>query len=229
MTDNKNIVAVAGATGRAGRLVVQALLSRGFQVRALLIPPFDSLEQPDFKEAGVGLVEADLGSVESLEKAVDGADFLISALGSKKPFSKKENDNIDNMGNQNLTRAAKAKGLKKIVVISSIGAGDSWKAVGLFSKIFMRPILKAKEKSEAFIRGFGFDYTIIRPGGYADTELSGTAAFGEGGHFSGKITRQQIAEVCVDALTSPAMNNRTFEVVDESTVPEEKRSAIITL
>ena len=229
MTDNKKIVAVAGATGRAGRLVVKALLNRGFQVRALLIPPFDSPEQPDFKEQGVAMAEADLGSIESLEKAIDGADFIISAIGSKKPFSKKENDAIDNMGNQNLTRAAKAKGLQKIVVISSTGVGDSWKALKLFLKILMGPILKAKEKSEAFIRGFGFDYTIIRPGGYADKELSGKVAFGEGGHFSGRITREQIAEVCVDALTNPAMNNRTFEVVDESTVPEEKRNAIITL
>ena len=64
-----------------------------------------------------------------LEKAMEGAQYVISAIGSKKPFSGAENDKIDNMGNQNLARAAKAKGLKQIVVISSIGAGNSSDAV----------------------------------------------------------------------------------------------------
>jgi len=229
MKDDRQTVSVAGATGRAGRLVVKTLLGRGFLVRALAIPPFDSPEQPGLMQAGATVAEADLASPESLEKAVAGADFLISAIGSKKPFSRKENDAIDNIGNRNLARAAKAQGLKKIVVISSIGTGNSWKAVGLFSKLLMRSILRAKDKSETFIRGLGYTYTIIRPGGYSDSELSGEVAFGEGGLFSGRITRQQIAEVCADALENPAMHNRTFEVVDASTVPEAHRQSVITL
>jgi uncharacterized protein YbjT (DUF2867 family) len=93
----------------------------------------------------------------------------------------------------------------------------------------MGPILKAKGKSEEFIRTLGIDYTIIRPGGYAGEALSGKTVFGEGGRFSGRVTREQIAQVCVDALTNPSMKNRTFEVVDASTVKEEKRPFIITL
>ncbi len=38
----EKLVVVAGATGRAGRLVVQELLKRGYKVRALMVPPFDS-------------------------------------------------------------------------------------------------------------------------------------------------------------------------------------------
>ncbi len=171
----------------------------------------------------------DLTSVESIEKALEGADYLISAIGSRKPFSGKENDKIDNMGNQNLTRAAKAKGLERVVVISSIGAGNSRKAVSFMNKIFMGPILKAKQKSEKFISSFGMAYTIIRPGGYSQKELSGEIAFGEGGNFSGLIRREQIAKVCVDALTSSAMKNRTFEVIDAATVKDDRSDQFIKL
>jgi len=229
MEGEKKIVVVAGATGRVGSLIVEELLGRGYQVRALLVKPFDPPQPPGLQKEGVELSYGDLASVESLAKVMEGAHFVISAIGSRKPFSKKENDKIDNMGNQNLAKAAKKKGIQQIVVISSIGVGESRKAVALMSKIFMGPILKAKEKSERFIKTLGIDYTIIRPGGYASRELSGKTVFGEGGNFSGRITRKQIAKVCVDVLTTPSMKNRTLEVVDESTVREKLRPFIITI
>ena len=226
MSDEKTVV-VAGATGRAGRLVVQELLKRGYKVRALMVPPFDSA--PTCGLTGVECAEGDLTSVPVLEKAMDGAQFLISAIGSKKPFSGAENNKIDNMGNQNLTRAAKAKGLKHIVVISSIGAGNSRDAISFMYKLMMSPILRAKEKSEAFIQSCGIDYTIIRPGGYTDNDIPDEVAFGEGGKITGRVKRAQIARVCVDALENPAMKNRTFEVVARAAVKEGREQFVIKL
>lgn len=229
MSDGGKTVVVAGATGRAGRCIVRELLNRGYAVRALIVPPFDPPDPPGLRSEGVELVAGDLTSVASLEKAVEGASFLISAIGSRKPFSKGENDRIDNMGNQNLARAARAKGLEKIVIISSVGAGNSRNALSFMYKLMMSPILRAKEKSEAFIRSFGMTHIIIRPGGYGDKEVSGQIAFGEGGKITGRVTRAQIAKVCVDALASQAMNNRTFEVVDAATVAEDRRQFIIRI
>lgn len=227
MSDGKKTVLVAGATGRAGRCIVRELLNRGYSVRALIVPPFDPPDPPGLRSQGVELVAGDLTSVPSLEKAMEGVSFLISAIGSRKPFSTSENDRIDNMGNQNLARAARAKGLAKIVVISSVGAGNSRNALSFMYKLMMSPILRAKEKSEAFIQSFGMTHTIIRPGGYGDKEVSGQIAFGEGGRITGRVTREQIARVCADALANQAMNNRTFEVVDAATVAPERRQFVI--
>lgn len=229
MDGEKGVVVVAGATGRAGKCIVEALLERGYQVRALVVTPFDPPQPPGLNKEGVELCSGDLTSVESLSKIMEGAHYVISAIGSKKPFSKKENDTIDNRGNRNLAQAAQAQSIRHLVVISSTGVGSSKYAVPFIYRVLMGPILTAKGKSEEFIRSLGISYTIIRPGGYAGEALSGKTVFGEGGHFSGRVTREQIARVCVDALTSPAMKNRTFEVVDESTVKEEKRPFIITL
>jgi uncharacterized protein YbjT (DUF2867 family) len=160
---------------------------------------------------------------------MEGAQYLISAIGSKKPFSGSENDKIDNMGNQNLARAAKAKGLKHIVVISSIGAGNSKNAVSCMYKWPMMSVLKAKSKSEAFIQSCGVEYTIIRPGGYNDDVIGDEVAFGEGGKITGRVKRAQIARVCVDALENPAMKNRTFEVVASAAVKEGREQFVIKL
>lgn len=222
----KNVV-VAGATGRAGRLVVQELQSRGYAVTALMVRPFDEPETAGLSK--VAFAEGDLSSVAALEKALDGAQYLISALGSKKPFSGSENDKVDNMGNQNLARAAQSKGLEHIVVISSIGAGNSRDAVSWMYKWPMISVLRAKTRSEDFIRSCGISYTIIRPGGYTDTDIPDEVAFGEGGRITGRVKRSQIARVCVDALENPAMKNRTFEVVARAAVKEGREQFLITL
>jgi uncharacterized protein YbjT (DUF2867 family) len=229
MADTKKIVVVAGATGRAGSLIVTEALKQGYRVRALIVPAVDPPDHPGLKEQGVELVEGGLESTASLEKVMAGADYLISAIGSKKPFSSSENDKVDNMGNQNLVRAAQVKGLKHVVVISSIGAGNSRNAIMWLYRVAMGPVLKAKEKSENFIRSCGIDYTIIRPGGYSADPLPGEIVFGEGGKITGRITREQIARVCVDALTNPAMKNRTLEVVTSTTVKEDRRQFLIRL
>jgi uncharacterized protein YbjT (DUF2867 family) len=220
------IVVVAGATGRTGRLIVTELLNRGYSVRAL-VRSAANVELPCQED--LEIVEADLAAPQSLEGALSGATFLISAIGSKKPFSSKENNAVDNMGNQNLAKAALKKGLQHMVVISSIGAGNSRYAINLMFRLLMTPVLRMKEKSEEFIRSCGINYTIIRPGGLSDTDLTGEVSLGEGGKISGMVSRQEIAKVCVDALSTPSMKNRTFEVIDASTLKNEHRQFVVNL
>jgi uncharacterized protein YbjT (DUF2867 family) len=226
MVNEKQIVAIAGATGRTGRLIVEELAARGYVVRALVRSAATaSLRQQE----GIELAAADLSSVESLERALQGAAFLISAIGSRKPFSAKENNAVDNMGNQNLAKAALKKKIQHMVVISSIGAGDSRYAINVVFRLLMTPVLRMKEKSEAFIRGCGISYTILRPGGLSDKELTGAVAFGEGGKISGMVSRQEIARVCVDALSNSAMKNRTLEVIDASTLKDGQQPFTVDL
>ena len=227
-TSRKTVV-VAGATGRAGRCIIKELLHRGYRVRALLVPPFDPPKPPSLIHPDIELAQGSLDSAASLEMLMESADYVISAIGSKKPFSKKENNQIDNLGNQNIARAAKSKGLQHMVVISSTGVGNSRGSVPWLYRIAMGPVLRMKEKSENFIRTCGITYTIIRPGGYTEKELPDAVVFGEGGKISGLVKREHIARVCVDALSNPAMRNRTFEVVNAAKLKEERRKFVITV
>ena len=226
MEKNREIVVVAGATGRTGRLIVEELLNRSYQVRAMVR---SAAQAGALQREGVELAEGDLTSIDSLEKIIEGAHYLISAIGSKKPFNKEENNRVDNMGNQNLTKSALAKGVRHMVVISSIGVGNSRYAISFFFRLLMTPVLRMKEKSEEFIRSCGISYTIIRPGGLADRDLPGKTVFGEGGKISGSVNRKEIARVCVDALTNPSMKNRTLEVVNDATVKAELKQYIVDM
>ena len=96
-------------------------------------------------------------------------------------------------------------------------------------KLSMTVILRAKERSEAFIQSFGMEYTLLRPGGYNEKDLSGEIVYGEGGGLSGLIGRGEIAKACADAITNPAMKNRTLEVMDRARLKDERDKYIIEL
>ncbi|MBW4646296.1 MAG: CIA30 family protein [Goleter apudmare HA4340-LM2] len=73
-------------------------------------------------------------------------------------------------------------------------------------------ILTWKLKGEDSLRTSGIPYTIIRP--CALTEESGgkELIFEQGDNIKGKISRDDVAELCVQALQQPQASHLTFEV-----------------
>ncbi|MFI7047978.1 NmrA family NAD(P)-binding protein [Streptosporangium sandarakinum] len=70
-----SVALVIGATGRQGGATARHLLSRGWQVRALVRDP----ESPAARRlAGTELTVGDLGDLASLERAVRGVDAVFS-------------------------------------------------------------------------------------------------------------------------------------------------------
>ena len=73
-------------------------------------------------------------------------------------------------------------------------------------------ILTWKLRGEEVIRSSDLTYTIIRP--CALTEQPGTKilAAEQGDNIRGQVSRDAIAELCIQAMESPAAVNKTFEV-----------------
>lgn len=73
-------------------------------------------------------------------------------------------------------------------------------------------ILTWKLRGEEAIRSSGIPYTIIRP--CALTEESGgqVLAFEQGDTIRGQVSREDVAQLCLEALKSPEALNTTFEV-----------------
>ncbi|HEX8390321.1 MAG TPA: NAD(P)-binding oxidoreductase [Candidatus Saccharimonadales bacterium] len=70
-------VTVFGASGKVGRLVVERLLERGVMVRAF-IRSVESIEASD----GLEIFTGDIYDAVAVAEALDGADAVISTLGS---------------------------------------------------------------------------------------------------------------------------------------------------
>lgn len=76
----KSTILVAGATGNLGGKIVDALLSRGAQVRAIARPSSDEAKIKALKEKGVEVFLTEMDNKESLLTAFNRVDTVVSAL-----------------------------------------------------------------------------------------------------------------------------------------------------
>lgn len=108
---------------------------------------------------------ADVTDVDSLVKAVEGVDAVISAVGTK--LSRKPTTMLSD-GTRNLISAMKRAGIRRLVCITGIGAGDSKGHGGFLYDYVIQPLLlneiyKDKTRQEEVVRQSGLDWTLVRP------------------------------------------------------------------
>lgn len=203
----KGLVVVAGATGRTGQLVVKHLRAEGFEVRAMV----RSLEKgKSVLGDNVAMVQADVTQPSSLGPLLDGADFVISAIGRAGESSPEV---VDYGGSVALIDAAKAAGIKKFIMVTS--GGVTWKIHPL--NLMSNNVLKWKRKAEIYLRASGLTHVIVRPNGGLSDDPAGanTITFRQNDTFGGKISRDDVAVVCVKALEYQAAENKTFEIQND--------------
>ncbi|XVE88238.1 hypothetical protein DITRI_Ditri19aG0053800 [Diplodiscus trichospermus] len=78
-------------------------------------------------------------------------------------------------------------------------------------------VLTFKLKGEDLIRESGIPYTIVRPCALTEEPAGADLVFDQGDNITGKISREEIARICIAALESPYACDKTFEV--KSVVP----------
>lgn len=83
-------------------------------------------------------------------------------------------------------------------------------------------ILTWKLQGENVIRNSGFNYTIIRPCALTEKPDEYALSFDQGDNIKGQISRDAIANLCVEALTLPEATHKTFEV-KETDSPKTKQ------
>jgi len=203
-------VLVAGATGGVGKQIVQKLLARGTPVRVLA---------RDFAAARavfsdtVEYIAGEVREPETLSPAVSGVEAVICAVGAGRGDDQTNTpEKVDYEGVRNLIEAARAANVPHFVLVSSLGVTQPNHPLNqMFDNV-----LAWKLRGEDALRTSGLPYTIIRPGGLVD-DPGGRLALrlnqGDDPAFTGSISREDVAALCVQALTQPAARSITFEVI----------------
>ena len=197
-------ILVAGASGKTGRLVVEQLLARGEQVKALVRREDAAAE---LAALGAETVVADLtGDVAHTLPGCDAAVFAAGAGMSGDP------EEVDNRGAVKLLEAAEAQGVSRFVMISSLGTGYPERMPEMLG-----PYLKAKHKAEQALEASRLSYTIVKPGGLTDAAGTGNVTLAPVLNQSGMIARADVAAVVVEALLAELALKTSFEVVSGDT------------
>jgi nucleoside-diphosphate-sugar epimerase len=185
------IVVVAGATGQTGRRVLERLAAKpgliviggvrnvdkaskslsesSTVVRGAMVQQVSSIDTSKVDLKHLDVVQ---DSVDTLKETLSGADSLVIAVGFVPGNPLKMNEEahkVDNLGTIKLIDAAKAAGVKKVVLVSSILTdGRAWgqeKSPGFVVTNAFGNVLDEKIVAEKYLRASGLDYTIVRPGG----------------------------------------------------------------
>lgn len=219
----QELVLVAGATGRTGRLIVDALLDKGYAVRAVS----RSAERAAGVGEGVDGVAADVTKPETLGTVMEGADIAISAVGGRWPIGENGFRAVDWEGNRALIDAAKNAGVEQFLLITAGSAGRD----GFMYTLPLAPY-PWKGKAEAHLRASGLTYTILGPGGLTDGPggQAGVRLASRESYESGMVTRADVAAVTVAAVGNENAFNKTITIVNDDTLsPDEWRAAFAAL
>lgn len=140
-------------------------------------------------------------------------DIVITTMGG---LPSDRGERADCEGNKNLINAAVKAGVKKFILVSSIGSGNSVVAIAPQVLQTLGAILKEKEKAEQHLVASGLTYTIIRPGGLKSEVATGNAVLTEDPTVAGIIHRADVAKLVCDCVTSDRANNKVFSAIDRN-------------
>ncbi|KAL2484337.1 Uncharacterized protein Fot_45781 [Forsythia ovata] len=226
-TPEKKKIFVAGATGSTGKRIVEQLLAKGFSVKAGVRDIDKAKTTFPGNNPNLQFVKADVteGSTKLADAISDDSEAVICATGFRPSWDLFTPWKVDNFGTVNLVDACRKCGVNRFILISSIlvnGAamGQLLNPAYIFLNLFGLTLV-AKLQAEQYIRKSGINYTIIRPGGLRNDPPKGNIVMEpEDTLYEGSISRDQVAEVAVEALLHPESYYKVVEIVARTEAPK---------
>ncbi len=204
-------VLVVGATGGSGRAAVQSLLAAGHQVTAF------SRRADTLAPMGAGLrcVNGDVLEPADIEGAVAGQDAVIVTLGISESAlrvrlagSVGTPMNVRSAGTRNTIAAMHKLGVRKLVVQTSYGVGETRGRLTLVSRLVFALLLKPQiadtEVQEQLVRASALDWVIVQPVNLTDLErVDACFASPEGNTLGMTVSRAQVGRFLAEQAPAP--------------------------
>ncbi len=195
-------ILIVGATRGIGRQLLEQALTSVHAVTALVRDPQRLVTQHE----RLRVVKGDILDSDSVALAMAGQDAVCCTIGVKVPWIRVT---VFSEGTKNLLQAMKKTGVKRLICVTGIGAGDSKGHGGflydcIFYPLLLKPIYADKDRQESLIKASDVDWTIVRPGFLTNgpltknyrmlTDMTGVTA--------GRISRADVANFFLKELES---------------------------
>lgn len=157
-------IVVLGASGRTGTQVVTQGLARGHEVTAFVR---DAAKAAAKLPKGARVVTGDGLSAADVARAIAGHDAVVVAVGDRKVL-------VSDAIIRNAIAGMKGAGLRRVILLSAYGAGDS--GHGFQGFVFRRLLSKLnadKMGAEQALSDSGLDWTAVRAVALNDKPATG--------------------------------------------------------
>jgi len=121
---------------------------------------------------------------------------------------------VDYIGHRYVIDALETNGIKRFVLVTSLGCGDSWQYFSERSKKGFGAAVREKSLAEAWLMSSSLDYTILRPGGLLDGEVTGNGELSQHVEVHGVIYRQEVARLIETLLANDASFGQVYQCID---------------
>lgn len=180
-------ILVAGATGNTGLRLVSELCERGHEPIALVRSSSDTENLPK----GATQREGDLTDLE--DDVTKGCEVVIFVAGSGGDTGPEMTDKVDRDGAISLIDIAERTGVRRFVMLSSVGADDP------DPESELAHYLKAKHAADERLKSSSLEYAILRPVALTDDGPTGSVKLGDDVDPKGKAARGDVAVLLADA------------------------------
>ena len=210
MAHTQNVL-VVGATGGTGRATIDALLRRGHRVTAFS----RHAESLEIDSDRLTLLNGDATDPEDIDRAVAGHDAVVITLGiTENPLrvrlfgaARTPND-VRSVGTRNVIAAMRRHGVRRLVVQSSYGVGETRDSLRwierLFFSLLLKPQIADTEVQELEVRESGVDWVLAQPVHLTDDDVDDMPfASADGQVREWKISRKGVAQFLALAAQVP--------------------------
>ncbi len=204
-------IAIFGATGGIGLELVKQALERSHAVTAFVRDPSPLAGKADHLK----IITGDILDLQSVTNSVLGQDAVLCALGSRDL----KNTIIRTEGTVNIINAMQQNHVTRLLVVSAMGIGESWKDLSFFNKLFFATLLRNSridhQAQEKAVKASGLAWTIIRPSGLVDTP--GTGVYSVGPHVranTSKIPRADVADLMLNELEAGSLLQKAVTITN---------------
>lgn len=218
-------VLVVGATGGSGQAAVAALLAEGHEVTAFARRAGEVFGARD----GVRAVDGDATSAADVDRAVQGQDAVVVTLGIAESAvrvrlrgSRGTPLDVRSRGTAAVVAAMQRHGVRRLVVQSSYGVGETRALLPLSSRLVfalvLRPQIADHEEQERVVRTSGLDWTLVQPVYLTDADEP-AAVSTTGGTEGMKVSRRAVGSVLARLATGGDDVGRCVSVSGAALVP----------
>ncbi|MBG3092046.1 NAD(P)H-binding protein [Proteus cibarius] len=140
----------------------------------------------------------------------------------------KEADIISTMGGENdylahrtVIDIAEKMDFQRMLMVSSLGCGDSWAALSDRAKAAFGQAVREKSLAEVWLQTSHFDYAIVRPGGLLNGEETGKAQLYQYEETHGLVNRRDVARLVTQLLEADLLGDQIYAVVEPGLAPSK--------
>ncbi|MEV1020180.1 SDR family oxidoreductase [Streptomyces sp. NPDC050264] len=200
-------IVIAGGHGQIALRLERVLSARGDEVAGIIR---NAEQGDDLRAAGAEPVLCDLesASVEEVAAHLQGAGAAVFAAGAGPGSTTARKDTVDRDAAVLFADAAERAGVRRYVVVSSMGADSAHEGDEVFDAY-----LRAKGAADDDVRRrTGLDWTILRPGSLTNDAGTGLVRL-EASTGRGTVPRDDVAVVLAELVDTPATAGLTLELV----------------